>query len=323
MPREPDREGDIPQIIDEIVATYDQVSRINHLTLRSLPSRESVSEILDGLKEIVYPGYFGRRNFTRENIRYHIGDRIYQVYRLLTEQVYLSVIHDCRRTDAECDHCDGLATQLAADFFRRLPPVRRLLEGDVQAAYDGDPAARSLDEIIFSYPGLQAITVYRLAHELWEMKVPLLPRIMTEIAHSQTGVDIHPGARIGENFFIDHATGVVIGETTLIGRNVKIYQGVTLGAMSFPKDGSGQLIRGQKRHPTIEDDVTIYSGATLLGGETVVGRGSTIGGNVWLTHSVPPNSMVVVEEPALRVADKGREKGRTAAGDADTTGRKR
>ena len=323
MPRGPDREEDIPQIIDEIVATYDEVSRINHLSLRSLPSRETVSEILDGLKEIVYPGYFGRRNFTRENIRYHIGDRIYQVYRLLTEQIYLGIIHECRRTDAACDHCDHLATRLAADFFRRVPRVRRLLEGDVQAAYDGDPAARSLDEIIFSYPGLQAITVYRLAHELWEMKVPLLPRIMTEIAHSQTGVDIHPGACIGENFFIDHATGVVIGETTEIGRNVKIYQGVTLGAMSFPKDVSGQLIRGQKRHPTIEDDVTIYSGATLLGGETVVGRGSTIGGNVWLTHSVPPNSMVVVEEPALRVADKGRKQGRPAAGDAGPTGRKR
>lgn len=310
MSREPDREEKIPEIIDEIVATYDRVSKINHLGLRSLPSREAVSEIIDGLKEILYPGYFGRRNFTRQNIRYHIGDRIYQVYRLLTEQIYLSIIHGCRRTDGECDHCDRLAAALAEEFMRRLPRLRELLEGDVQAAYEGDPAAKSLEEIIFSYPGLEAITVYRVAHEMYEMKVPLLPRIMTEIAHSATGVDIHPGARINERFFIDHGTGVVIGETTEIGNDVKIYQGVTLGAMSFPKDETGQLIRGKKRHPTIEDNVTIYSGATLLGGDTVVGKGSTIGGNVWLTHCVPPNSTVVIEDPALVVADK---KGKGAA----------
>jgi len=315
MPSVPGHEESIPEIIGEIVATYDHLSKINHLGLRSLPSREAVSEIIDGLKEILYPGYFGRRNFTKQNIRYHIGDRIYQVYRLLTEQIYLSIIHECRRTDGECDHCDGLATRLGADFMRRLPHVRRLLQGDVQAAYDGDPAARSLDEIIFSYPGLAAITVYRIAHELCQMKVPLLPRIMTEIAHSSTGVDIHPGARIGENFFIDHGTGVVIGETTEIGANVKIYQGVTLGAMSFPKDETGQLIRGKKRHPTIEDDVTIYSGATLLGGDTVVGKGSTIGGNVWLTHSVPPHAIIMIEEPALVVEDKKRGKTGADAGE--------
>jgi len=315
MPSVPDHEESIPEIIGEIVATYDRLSKINHLGLRSLPSREAVSEIIDGLKEILYPGYFGRRHFTKQNIRYHIGDRIYQVYRLLTEQIYLSIIHECRRTEGECNHCDGLATRLAADFMRRLPRVRRLLQGDVQAAYDGDPAARSVDEIIFSYPGLAAITVYRIAHELREMKVPLLPRIMTEIAHSSTGVDIHPGACIGESFFIDHGTGVVIGETTEIGDNVKIYQGVTLGAMSFPKDETGQLIRGKKRHPTVEDEVTIYSGATLLGGDTVVGKGSTIGGNVWLTHSVPPHSIIMIEEPALVVEDKKRGKTGADAGE--------
>jgi serine O-acetyltransferase len=190
--------------------------------------------------------------------------------------------------------------------------VRHLLEDDVQASYDGDPAARSLDEIIFSYPGLEAITVYRLAHELWELKVPLLPRIMTEIAHSTTGIDIHPGARIGHSFFIDHGTGVVIGETSAIGDRVRIYQGVTLGALSFPKDDTGQLVRGRKRHPTIEDDVTIYAGATILGGESVVGRGSTIGGNVWLTHSVPPNSIVMMEDPGLVMAEKGSRKGAKA-----------
>jgi serine O-acetyltransferase len=304
MPRIPYDEDELPGIINEIVATYDQVSKINHLGDRPLPSRDRVVEIIQGLKEILYPGYFGRRHFTRENIAFHIGDRVYQVARVLSEQIYLSILHECRRTQTECEHCEVLASETSAAFLRQIPEVRRLLEGDVQAAYDGDPAARSLDEIIFSYPGLEAITVYRIAHVLWELKVPLLPRIMTEIAHSATGIDIHPGARIGRHFFIDHGTGVVIGETTEIGDGVKIYQGVTLGAMSFPKDAAGQLIRGRKRHPTLEDDVTIYSGATLLGGDTVVGRGSTIGGNVWLTHSVPPNSIVMIGDPGLVVEEK-------------------
>ncbi len=311
MPPVAGREDRLPQIIDEIVATYDAISKTNHLGERSLPSRDAVAELIDGLKEILYPGYFGRRNFTRENIRYHIGDRIYQVHRALEEQVYLSVVHRCRRTGNECEHCKDLAAALALEFMGRIPSVRRLLAGDVQAAYDGDPAAQGLDEIIFSYPGLEAITVYRVAHELWDLQVPLLPRIMTEIAHSATGIDIHPGATIGTDFFIDHGTGVVIGETCQIGNRVKIYQGVTLGALSFPKDGEGQLIRGRKRHPTIEDDVTIYSGATLLGGETRIGRGSTIGGNVWLTHSVPPHSVIMIEDPALVVAEK---RGPKAAG---------
>ena len=295
---------ELPDIINEIVTTYDQVSKINHLGDRPLPSRDRVVEIIQGLKEILYPGYFGRRHFTRENIAFHIGDRVYQVARILSEQIYLSILHECRRTQAECEHCEVLASETSAAFLRQIPEVRRLLEGDVQAAYDGDPAARSLDEIIFSYPGLEAITVYRIAHVLWELKVPLLPRIMTEIAHSATGIDIHPGARIGRHFFIDHGTGVVIGETTEIGDRVKIYQGVTLGALSFPKDEQGELIRGRKRHPTLEDDVTLYSGATLLGGDTVVGRGSTIGGNVWLTHSVPPNSIVMIGDPGLVVEEK-------------------
>jgi serine O-acetyltransferase len=308
MSRVPGREEDIPAIIDSIVATYDAVSKINHLSVRSLPSREAVREILEGIKEILYPGYFGRRHLTRENIRYHIGDRIYQVYRALGEQIYLSVLHECRRTQAECGYCGDVASTAALEFLRRIPRVREWLAGDVQAAYDGDPAARSLDEIIFSYPGLEAITVYRIAHELWDVKVPLLPRIMTEIAHGDTGIDVHPGATIGRRFFIDHGTGVVIGETTEIGNDVRIYQGVTLGALSIQKDAMGRAIRGGKRHPTIEDDVIIYSGATLLGGETVVGRGSTIGGNVWLTHSVPPNSIVMTKEPGLVVADKKQRK---------------
>jgi len=304
MASESDQAGGVPEIIDETVGTYDTISSINHLGRRALPSREAVAGILDGFREILFPGYFGRRSFTRENIRYHIGDRIWQVYRLLKEQIYLSIVHGHQQDDGPPATFRDRANDLALACLRRIPRLRERLEGDVQALYDGDPAAKSLAEIIFAYPGLQAVTVYRIAHELWEMNVPLLPRIMTEMAHSATGIDIHPGARIGRRFFIDHGTGVVIGETTEIGDNVKLYQGVTLGALSFPKDQNGQVIRGRKRHPTLGDNVTIYSGATLLGGETVVGEGSTIGGNVWLTHSVPPNSVVMIEEPALVVADK-------------------
>jgi serine O-acetyltransferase len=177
--------------------------------------------------------------------------------------------------------------------------LRRQLAEDVQAGYDGDPAAKSTDEVIFAYPAIYAISVYRIAHELSNNGIPLLPRIMTEFAHSKTGIDIHPGARIGRGFFIDHGTGVVIGETTIIGDNVKVYQGVTIGAMSFAKDEEGQMVRGRKRHPTIEDNVVIYSGATILGGETIIGEGSIIGGNVWLTHSVPPGTRVIISEPEL------------------------
>ena len=190
-------------------------------------------------------------------------------------------------------------------LLERLPAMRELLAGDVRAHYDGDPAARSFDEVVFCYPGLYAITVYRAAHELWQMDIPLLPRIMTEHAHGRTGIDIHPGAQIGKNFFIDHGTGVVIGETTEIGNNVRIYQGVTLGALSFPTDEHGNIMRGHKRHPTIEDNVTIYSGATILGGETTIGENSVIGGNVWITSSVPPNTTVFMATPELQFKQGG------------------
>jgi serine O-acetyltransferase len=298
------RDEDIPKIVDEIVATYDALPSTNHLSHRALPSHTDIREVLEGLKEVLYPGYFGRRNLNRANIRFHIGDRIWQLYRQLGEQIYLSVLHDCRLSETECGHCETLAEDLTMEFLHRIPAMRAVLADDVQAAFDGDPAARSLDEIIFSYPGLDAITVHRIAHELWNLNVPLVARIMSETAHSNTGIDIHPGAHIGASFFIDHGTGVVIGETSQIGNHVKLYQGVTLGALSFQKDAAGRLVRGTKRHPTIEDDVTIYSGATILGGETVVGRGSTVGGNVWLTHSVPPHTVVMMEDPALVVADK-------------------
>jgi serine O-acetyltransferase len=210
----------------------------------------------------------------------------------------------------ECEECDRQAAEIVSVFFNRLPAVREMLVSDVQAAFDSDPAAQSTDETIFCYPGLFAIAVQRLAHEFYKLKVPLLPRIMTEHAHSLTGIDIHPGAELGESFFIDHGTGVVIGETTKIGANVKLYQGVTLGALA---PAYGQMLRDQKRHPTIEDNVTIYSNSTILGGETVIGRNTTIGGNVFLTSSVPEYNVVSAEPPQLRYRQRGKKAPRNDA----------
>ncbi|MCQ2388202.1 MAG: hypothetical protein MJ138_00635 [Kiritimatiellae bacterium] len=194
------------------------------------------------------------------------------------------------------------AKAIVRAFQARMPEVRRLIDTDVDAAYEGDPAATSRMEVVMAYPGLYAVTVHRLAHELYKLKVPIIPRVMSEIAHSKTGIDIHPGATIGEHFFIDHGTGVVVGETTVIGRNVKLYQGVTLGARSFPKDGAtGMLMKGHKRHPNVEDDVVVYAGATILGGDTTIGHDSEIGGNVWLMESVPPHSRVYNKPPAPEI----------------------
>jgi len=212
--------------------------------------------------------------------------------------VTLALRHDCIRHNLPCVRCEDRGQQVTIAFMEALPALRTLLATDVRAAYDGDPAARSYDEVIFSYPGLFAVTVYRAAHELWHQEVPFLPRIMSEYAHSLTGIDIHPGAHIGESFFIDHGTGVVIGETTEIGNRVRLYQGVTLGALSLPRD-AGERYRNKKRHPTLEDDVIVYAGATILGGDTVIGARSVIGGNVWLTESVPPDTKVFLKTPEL------------------------
>jgi serine O-acetyltransferase len=217
---------------------------------------------------------------------------------MLSEQITHSIRHECFRYDLPCSECEEQGQKIALALLESIPDLRKTLATDVRAVFDGDPAAKSYDEIIFSYPGVFAVTVYRVAHNLFTFDVPLLPRIMAEHAHSVTGIDIHPGADIGESFVIDHGTGVVIGETTVIGRNVRIYQGVTLGALSLPKD-AGEKLRGKKRHPTIEDDVIIYSGATILGGDTVIGARSVIGGNVWITESVPPDTKVVMETPRL------------------------
>jgi serine O-acetyltransferase len=253
-----------------------------------LPSRDAVIEIVEALRTVLFPGYYGPSELTEENVAFHIGSTLDRIRRELREQIKRGICFTCNEHDAECDARAESATH---DFLAQLPLVRNRLATDVQAAYDGDPAATSPDEAIFCYPGLLAVMSYRLAHVLHVLKVPLIPRMITEHAHSITGIDIHPGATIGEGFFIDHGTGVVIGETCIIGNRVTLYQGVTLGAKSFPLDEDGKPIKGIDRHPVVEDEVVIYSEATILGRVTI-GRGSVIGGNVWLTRGVPPNSVV-------------------------------
>jgi serine O-acetyltransferase len=289
----------LPQIIDEIVESCKTVPTIAHYDTAMIPSKESVIDILEDLKDLLFPGYFRHQGFDSYSLGYHLGNLVNDIFEKLSAQIARSIRHECRRLHSLCTQCLERGQKDSLAFLKKVPMLREILARDVQAAYDGDPAAKSLDEIIFSYPCILAITVYRIAHELHGQGVPLLPRIMTEYAHGVTGIDIHPGAKIGKNFFIDHGTGVVIGETTEIGDGVKIYQSVTLGALSFPKDGQGNLIRGVKRHPTIEDDVTIYSNATILG-PTVIGTRSVIGGNVWITRDVPPDTMVTIEQPHLQ-----------------------
>ena len=283
-----------------LVESYEGGVKIHHLDRRPLPSRDAAVAVLDALQELMFPGYTGAQGLTGAGLRLHVEARVAWLYQTLAEQIARAANHGHLLEDA-CPVTERQATERAEEFIGRLPAVREVLATDVKAAYEGDPAARCYDEIIFSYPGLYAIMTYRLAHELHKLDVPLIPRIMTEHAHSRTGIDIHPGTRVGRGFFIDHGTGVVVGSTAVIGANVKLYQGVTLGAFSFDKDADGQLVRHTKRHPTIEDDVVIYAGATILGGETVIGRGSVIGGNVWLTHSVPPGTRVLQDSPRLRI----------------------
>ncbi|MFW6244235.1 MAG: serine O-acetyltransferase EpsC [Desulfovibrionales bacterium] len=258
-----------------------------------MPSVEILTEIVERLRVVIFPGYFGYSEVTRDNMAYIIGSNLKKVQRLMREQILRGFCFFCTsETPLDCPTCEERSRELSAKFIAALPRVRRLLSTDVQAAYEGDPAAKNPGETIFCYPSIKALTNYRIAHELHQLGVDLIPRIITEMAHSQTGIDIHPGATIGEHFFIDHGTGTVIGETCVIGRNVRLYQGVTLGAKSFPKDATGKLIKGIPRHPVVEDDVTIYSGATLLGRITI-GKGSVVGGNVWLTRSLEPGSRVV------------------------------
>lgn len=291
----------VNQAVESLLASYaESESYIQHLDRQPLPSTESVVKILNVLQELMFPGFFGRQGVSGAQLRLHIATQTAWLYESLIEQINRSFAHGvalgepCARTDVD-------APEIAAKFLNQLPGIRRVLAKDVDAAFAGDPIAACKDEVIASYPSIFAVMTYRLAHALHKLEVPLIPRIMTERAHERTGIDIHPATTIGEALFIDHGTGVVIGGTAIIGDRVKIYQGVTLGAFSFPTDASGNLIRDTKRHPTIEDDVVIYSGATILGGTTVIGKGSAIGGNVWLTKSVPPFTKVYQDTPRLRI----------------------
>jgi serine O-acetyltransferase len=291
----------VEPLVQAIVDSYNADEATRHIDAGHLPNRDAIIELLRTIRELLFPGYFGKQNLTAEMLNYHVGELISIIRDKLFQQVRNAIRHQAQRRGAECPTCDETAEAIVQEFLGTIPQLRAMLATDVKAAFEGDPAAADTDEIIFSYPGLLAITIYRIAHELHKQQVPLIPRIMTEHAHTLTGIDIHPGATIGEYFFIDHGTGVVIGETTVIGNHVKLYQGVTLGALSTR---GGQNLRGAKRHPTLEDDVTVYSGASVLGGETIIGKGAIIAGNVFLTQSVPPHTRVSMKSPELQYRNR-------------------
>jgi serine O-acetyltransferase len=297
---------DIKNIIEELYVSYQDGEGINHIEGANLPSKNEIITIMNDLEEVIFPGFVNKKILNIKNIHYFIGNIISKVFLELSIQISRAFKFDCN-SKAECEQCDiqELTEAAALHLMKKLPEIRKKLKLDIIAAYEGDPAAKNLEEIILSYPGIYALTVYRIAHELYEKNVPLIPRIMGEYAHGRVGIDIHPGAKIGSSVFIDHGTGVVIGESAIIGDNVKIYQGVTLGAMSFPKTPDGRIIKGNKRHPTLEDGVTIYSGATILG-DIVIGKGSIIGGNVWLTESVDPESLVTIPKPQLSIKSRNK-----------------
>ena len=285
----------IESLVEQISKTYQGDSGINFIDTANLPVRGKIIEILELLTELLFPGYTGKRTVTKSNIRFIVGDILCQVYTELSEQIEKAYKYRCRLQNCESGDCRLLAQDVARHLMTQLPQIREMLKGDVKAAFRGDPAAQSYEEIVISYPCITAIAIYRIAHELYVREVPLIPRIMTEYAHARTGIDINPGATIGKNFFIDHGTGVVIGETTVIGDNVQIYQSVTLGALAPAK---GQALRGVKRHPTIEDNVVIYPDATILG-DITIGKGVVIGGNVWIKESVPAGVTISTPHPDL------------------------
>lgn len=307
MAEGPQQQRVLARAIDAILESYSEHGNINHMDGENLPSRAEIAALLDDLVAILFPGYFTREQLDDLTARWLVGERCARVLRGL-ERVIGRALCDTPGTGADGEPCSNAAINrrahdLAIELISRIPSIRAVLDTDVQAALAGDPAARSPAEVIMSYPGVLAIAVHRVAHQLYAFGVPLLPRMMAELIHGRTGIDIHPGATIGERFFIDHGTGLVIGETTVIGRSVKLYQGVTLGALSVT---TSERQSGKQRHPTIEDDVTIYAGATILGGDTRIGAGSTIGGNVWLTHSVPQQTTVLLDNPSLRFIHRGR-----------------
>lgn len=289
----------VRKIVKYIMADLEAEHRLGSLAVHLQPDKEAIISVLEKLQTLLFPAHFWRKKRVSDfAVKYELGSLLEEVYSALADQITLALLHHPDYCDSPKSERRGVAATLAGDFLDKLPMLRELLKMDLQAAFDGDPAAFNKDEIIFSYPGFYAIMVNRIAHELHLMKVPLIPRIMTEYAHGCTGADIHPGATLGRYFFIDHATGVVIGETTIIGDRVKVYQGVTLGGLSTR---AGQGLRNVKRHPTIGNDVTIYSGASILGGETVIGEGCIIGGNCFITHSIPPHMRVSFSAPELKL----------------------
>lgn len=290
------RWSELEGAIDDLVRSYDSPLEINNLESTALPNRRAVIEAYNHLVPAVYLGFYATRHLDRTNLRYAISDNAYPAYEILVDQISRAISYEERiGRRPPCDR--DWPEQVVLDLFRALPSVRELLNTDVLAAYDGDPAVKSIEEVVFSLPGLRAITAHRIAHVLYQADVPMIPRIISEYAHGETGIDIHAGARIGSSFFIDHGTGIVIGETSIIGNNVKIYQGVTLGAISISRTQRAKNgVPTTKRHPTIEDDVTIYTGARILGGDTVIGKGSVIGANAWLLESVPPGTRIMGRE---------------------------
>ena len=296
----------IDALVAEMTASYYREKDVAPCDFAILPNRNAIIQATKKLRQLLFPGYFEEKSFQNEISAYYIGSLLTDIHQVLREQILLAFRHQAVREDClEDEDLKTKADRICLAFLDKLPRIREYLVTDVQATFDGDPAAGSKDEIIFSYPGVFAVTIYRLAHELYLLEVPLIPRIMGEYAHNLTGIDIHPGATIGKYFFIDHGTGVVIGETTTIYDNVKLYQGVTLGALSTR---GGQALRGVRRHPTLEEGVTVYSGTSILGGETVIGNGAVIGSNVFITKSVTAGSRVSIKDPELLIKDRAPQK---------------
>lgn len=283
--------------------------RIHHIGSACLPDPGAIGAVTDKLLSVLFPGFFGLRAATPDSLAAHCRAILGDAAEVLAEQIAAALRYDTHAQigtpeyNRAAERCDQHAARIIDTWIRRLPRIQETLSLDVQAAFDGDPACRHTDEVVFCYPGLRALAVHRLAHELYLLDVPLVPRIMAERVHATTGIDIHPGARIGPSFFIDHGTGVVVGETTVIGEHCKVYQGVTLGAKSIPRDNNGRAVRGVKRHPTLEDHVTVYAGATILGGDTVIGAGCVIGGGVFLTHSTAPGRIILGPKPETSLRD--------------------
>lgn len=313
MKTSPEAQNELERIVDAVAESYGNGRIIDSLESTALPNERKIVDALRCIEHVIYMGFYSTRVLTPVNLRHHIGEHIHNAFDGLLEQIARAVVYQRQRGGTPAQEDIDFSASVLTDVFAGIPRLRDMLSMDVEATYAADPSAKAIEEVVFSYPGIRALTTFRIAHELYLRKVPMVPRIMTEHAHRQTGIDIHPGATIGQRFFIDHGTGVVIGETAVIGDDVKIYQGVTLGALSLPRDAVGGLIRDAKRHPTIENGVTLYAGATVLGGETVIGERSVIGANVWLTRSVPANTRVTYSQ-----SGGARDDHRFEATDADS-----